>query len=88
MVFRSGEWVSGGVNVGPNTEPKSFTFAANLWYCEDRPGRSEARPPTEEKDGVTGKDPKFIDPAKGDFKVGPDSPARDRGAHALPAKGG
>jgi hypothetical protein len=78
--------VSGGVNVGPNTAPKTFKFAGNLWYCEDRPSRSEARLPTEEKDGVTGKDPKFIDAAKGDFRVGPDSPARDRGAHVLPAK--
>jgi hypothetical protein len=42
--------------------------------------------PTPEKSGVTGKDPEFTDAAKGDFGVGPDGPAKDRGAHALPVK--
>src|SRR5262249_48860464 len=86
VVFRSAEWVGGGVNVGPNTEPKSFTFAGNLWYCEDRPDRSEPRLPTPEKGGVVGRDPRFNDPAKGDFKVDAEGPARGRGAHALPAR--
>jgi hypothetical protein len=85
VVFRSDEWVTGGVNVGPNTAPQTFKFAGNLWYCEDRPGRSEPKLPTAETDGVVGKDPGFVDPAKGNFGVGADSPARDRGAHALPA---
>jgi hypothetical protein len=37
-----------------------------------------------EAGGTFGKDPRFADPVKGDFGVGPDSPAHDRGAHALP----
>lgn len=86
VVFRSTGWVTGGVNVGGNTAPDTFRFANNLWYCEDKPARSEPDLPTEEKGGVTGKDPLFADPAKGDFAVDKDSPARDRGAHALPAK--
>lgn len=84
VVFRSDSWVSGGVNVGGNTAPDTFTFAGNLWYCEDRPARSEPKLPTAEKDAVVGKDPAFKNPEKGDFGVGPDSPARDCGAHALP----
>lgn len=88
VVFRSDAWVTGGVNVGGNTAPDTFKFANNLWYCEDRPARSEPTLPTAEKGGLTGKDPLFADPAKGDFGVHRDSPARDRGAHALPpAKG-
>jgi hypothetical protein len=87
VVFRSDAWVTGGVNVGADTAPKTFTFAGNLWYCEDRPGRSEPQLPTAEANGVVGKNPRFVDPAKGDFAVGPDSPARDRGAHALPTTG-
>jgi hypothetical protein len=86
VVFRSGSWVDGGVNVGPDTDPKSFKFAENLWYCEDKPEQSAPQLPTVEKDGVIGKNPLFKDPAKGDFGVGPDSPARDIGAHALPNK--
>ena len=35
---------------------------------------------------MTGKDPKFTDPAKGDFGVGADSPAREAGSlEARPA---
>jgi hypothetical protein len=86
VVFRSDAWVTGGVNIGPNTAPETFKFSGNLWYCEDRPGRSEPKPPTAETGGLVGKDPQFVDPAKGDFGVRPDSPARDRGAHALPIK--
>jgi len=86
VVFRSDAWVTGGVNIGGNTEPKSFQFANNLWYCEDRPSRSTPTLPTVEKGGLIGKDPAFVDPAKGDFSIGTDSPVRDRGAHALPAK--
>lgn len=85
VVFRSDNWVN-GVNVGPNTEPKSFAFAGNLWYCADRPARSEPRLPTPEKDGVVGVDPKFKNAEKGDFSVAADSPARERGAHALPGR--
>jgi hypothetical protein len=86
VVFRSDAWATGGVNVGGNTAPDTFTFADNLWYCEDRPDRSAPTLPTAEKGGVTGKDPGFKDAAKGEFGVGRDSPAGDRGAHALPAE--
>lgn len=86
VVFRSDAWVTGGANVGPKTEPKTFKFAGNVWYCEDRPERSAPQLPTAEKDGTVGKNPQFIAPAKGDFGVSPDGPAKDRGAHALPVK--
>jgi hypothetical protein len=84
VVFRSDAWVTGGVNVGGNTAPRTFRFANNLWYCEDRPDRSRPTLPVAETDGVTGANPRFVDPARGDFGVRADSPARDRGAHALP----
>lgn len=87
VVFRSDKWADGGINIGPDTTPKTFQFSGNLWYCEDQPGRSEPRLPSAETNGVIGKNPLFIDPAKGDFGVGPDSPARGRGAHALPDAG-
>ena len=78
-------WATGGVNAGPNTAPGTFRFAGNLWYCEDRPARRGPKLPTAETGGVVGRDPAFADPATGDFRVGRDSPARGRGAHALPA---
>lgn len=82
VVFRSEKW--GGVNVGPGTAPETFRFARNLWYCEDRPGRSAPALPAKEKDGIVGKDPLFRDAARMDFRVKPGSPAADIGAHALP----
>lgn len=84
VVFRSEEWGTGGVNIGPNTLPKTFRFIGNLWYCEDRPDRSAPKLPTIETGGVVGKDPQFLDRAQGNFGVGSASPARERGAHALP----
>ncbi len=86
VVFRSEKWASGGVNVGADTAPTTFRFSGNLWYCEDQPGRSEPKLPVGEMNGLIGKDPQFLDPTKGDFGVGKESPARGRGAHALPNK--
>jgi Right handed beta helix region len=84
VVFQSEKWIDGGVNVGPSTASKTFRFARNLWYCEDRPERSTPKLPVVEKDGIVGKDPILRDPAKKDFGVKADSPAATRGAHALP----
>ncbi|HJZ60442.1 MAG TPA: right-handed parallel beta-helix repeat-containing protein [Gemmataceae bacterium] len=85
VVFRSEKW--GGVNVGGGTAADTFTFARNLWYCEDRPDRSKPTLPVAEADGVAGADPQFRDAAKGDYGVKPGSPATARGAHALPESG-
>lgn len=75
VVFRSTEWSSGGVNVGPNTAPETFTFARNLWYCMDRPELSHPDLPIPELDGIYGQDPLFRDPGRGDFSLLPGSPA-------------
>lgn len=83
VVFRSTQWSEGGVNVGPNTEPKTFTFSKNFWYCVDDPARGRAKLPTEEKDGVNGRDPLFRDAEKGDLRPKDGSPARDFGADSL-----
>jgi hypothetical protein len=47
------------VNVGGNTEPGSFMFRENFWYCADQPGRSRVELPTREEGGVYGVDPKI-----------------------------
>jgi hypothetical protein len=80
IVFRSDSWAEGGVNIGPGTAPKTFQFAGNVWYCEDRPERSKPTLPTPESDARIGQNPLFRNPARGDFTLSPDSPAAGRGA--------
>ncbi len=82
-VFRKNEWAEGGVNIGPGTAPRTFTFARNVWYCEDDPARSSPTLPAPETNGIYGKDPLLRDPERGDLRVRPGSPAETVGAHAL-----
>ena len=84
VVFRKNEWAEGGVNIGPGTAPQTFRFTGNVWYCEDDPVRSRPTLPVPEIDGVYGKDPLLRDPARGDLRVRPGSPAASAGAHAFP----
>ena len=84
VAFRSDEWVQGGVNIGPGTAPKTFTFARNFWCCIDDPTASRPALPTEETDGVYGTDPLFQDAEAGDLRLQSGSPALRAGAEALP----
>jgi hypothetical protein len=84
IVFRSDEWASGGVNIGPDTDPSSFTFARNWWYCIDDPSASHPTLPATETDGVYGVDPALLDRAAGDLRLAEGSPASRVGATALP----
>jgi len=63
------------VNIGPNTQPGTFTFANNLWYAWNNPAQSEPALPVTESDGIYGEDP-LMD---ADFRIGHDSPAAGAG---------
>jgi hypothetical protein len=82
VVWNSQNWTEGGVNIGPGTEAKSFRFARNWWWCEDRPERSRPNLPSPEEDGVYSRDPLFEDAAAGKLELKPESPARAVGAEA------
>jgi len=83
VVFRRAD-VSTFVNIGPHTQPETFTFADNLWYCEDRPQASKPELPVAESGGVYGVDPEFTDAASNSFK--PQNPkAAGFGAYAFKA---
>lgn len=73
IVFRSSNWASGGVNIGPGTSPQTFKFARNQWFCEDAPDRSRPNLPTEESEGIYGKDPLFTNAAEGNLVLKPGS---------------
>jgi len=79
VVFRS-EWSSGGVNIGPGTAPETFTFARNAWFCRDLAERSKPTLPAVETEGLYGRDPLLDE----QHRLGSNSPARGRGADAVP----
>ncbi len=64
VVFRRAD-VGVFVNIGPNTQPETFVFARNWWYCEDRPAASRPQLPTAESGGVYGLDPRLARPEDG-----------------------
>ncbi|HRI44640.1 MAG TPA: right-handed parallel beta-helix repeat-containing protein [Fimbriimonadaceae bacterium] len=82
VVFTSTQWGEGGVNIGPNTYPRSFRFEGNFWYCTDRPDRSTPTLPTAEIGGTYGVNPQATLVPPGTVTVPSNSPARAIGAHA------
>jgi hypothetical protein len=86
IVFRSVSWAEGGVNLGDGTQPETFRFERNVWFCEDQAARTRdlVRLPTVEVDGAYGKDPRLRDAESGDLRLQPGSPAAKAGADALP----
>lgn len=75
------------VNIGPATAPETFRFAANWWYCEDRPQDSRPRLPVPETDGIYGKDPQLRQLSDGRWVVG-NPQARSYGARAAAHRAG
>ncbi len=78
VAYRSDE-IATPANVGPGTEPGTFEFARNYWFCIDDPARSPPRLPVGEENPAGGKDPVFGD----DFGIAATSPARGYGAAAF-----
>ena len=76
IVYFDGQ-VGTSVNVGPDTDPGSFTIATNLWYRHDDPNASDPPGglPVMEQGGIVGQDPMFVDAGAGDFHLEARSPA-------------
>lgn len=85
IVFRSDEMVI-PINIGPGTEPKTFTLTNNAWYCLDRPERSRPNLEVPESDGIHGVDPRFRDPEHNDLGRPEDGPLAQVGARPDPHK--
>ncbi|MEW5738976.1 MAG: right-handed parallel beta-helix repeat-containing protein [Myxococcota bacterium] len=83
VVFNRAQVNSSFLNVGPSTQPGTFTFGNNLWFALDQPGftgpswTSTGVPP--ETDSVVQQDPLLVNRAGGDFHLGAGSPALGRG---------
>ena len=84
VVFRKSE-LHRFVNVGANTQPKTFTFTGNAWFATDAKTPSDHRPslPTAETEGRYGLDPKLD---VNTLALAPDSSCRKHGADSRPNK--
>ena len=87
IVFRR-ERVREVVNVGPGTDPASFTFSENFWFCEDRPAASRPELPSAERGGVYGTDPKLSVSQGGAPGTPASEAAQSFGADRLPGRPG
>jgi hypothetical protein len=85
IVFHSTDLAT-TVNVGGGTEPQTFRFENNAWFCEDAPARTQSfvRLPVTESGGVLGTDPKLKNPATGDLTKAVDSPLKKYGVREQP----
>ena len=83
IMFSASKWSAGGVNIGPNTDPNSFVFKGNFWYCNDSPGASKPALPVQETEGTYGVDPLILEQADGRFTPRGGSPAAKVGAHSF-----
>jgi len=82
VVFRRAD-LQASVNIGPRTQPESFVFADNLWYCTDRPQASRPDLPAAETGGLYGIDPRLTSLEQG--RLRPQNPqAAPFGAAAWP----
>jgi hypothetical protein len=59
IVFRRSQ-VQTEINIGTNTEPKTFKFEGNYWFAEDKPTASKPTLPSVEIGGVYGVDPRKL----------------------------
>ena len=66
-------------NIGPNTRPQSFTFSNNLWYYPGNASWAGPNIPVQEANGIVNQNPVLADPANGDFRIPPGSPAAGNG---------
>jgi VanZ family protein len=68
IVWRRGDFAV-VADAGPQTDPASFRFSGNFWYCEDAPHDSMlAGFPSPEVNGVHGEDPRLYDPDRCDLR--------------------
>ncbi len=71
------------VNVGAGTAPQTFVFGSNLWYALDRPenwsGPVLSGGVPAETGSIIQRDPGFLNPSAGDYRIRRGSPAQGAG---------
>lgn len=86
IVYRADE-ARAPINIGPGTEPETFVFEQNHWYCLDAP-TSRVRPPGKVSGEVQGTNPRLRDPERGDLALPAGSVLQSVGPRPRDAAGG
>lgn len=81
IVYRDFQ-VTTDCNVGPDTEPGSFTFSNNLWYNPQNTSWSGPSLPVPDVNQIVRQDPLFVNEEFEDFNLKPGSPAIGTGYYA------
>jgi hypothetical protein len=66
-------------NIGPNTDPESFTFSNNLWFHSEQSNWSGPDLPVVDADNIINADPLFENAALENFSLTENSPAIGQG---------
>ena len=81
ITFKAGR-LKGFVTLGENARPETFQLGWNLWHARDRDkfqGPEYDRRFAPEESPIYGIAPAFVDPAPGDYRLQPQSPASNAG---------
>jgi hypothetical protein len=78
IIYRNSQ-VSNDCNIGPNTNPRSFSFSNNLWYHSQNPAWTGPELPVKDVNCMIGKNPLFNNAVSDDFTLGKSSPASGKG---------
>lgn len=78
LFYYSSASIRAHVNVGPNTQPATYTLSNNLYFAHDAATQQAPNLPAASQGDVLA-DPELVDPASGDYSLGPNSPARAAG---------
>jgi hypothetical protein len=77
--FNRADLATQDINIGPDTDPDTFTFSNNLWYAHDDPAQSEPDLPVSETAGIVGQDPLLVNPSTKNYHLQNGSPASGSG---------
>ncbi|ROL57284.1 T9SS C-terminal target domain-containing protein [Bacteroidetes/Chlorobi group bacterium Naka2016] len=67
------------INIGPNTEPETFSFSNNLWYNKDNSNWNGPNLPVSESNGLVNIDPMISQENEKMLLIDKNSPAKRRG---------
>ncbi len=74
IVYRD-HLVTTDCNIGPDTDPQSFTFSNNLWFHAQNAAWTGPSLPVPDLNQIVGQDPLFVSAAAENFDLQPTSPA-------------